>query len=393
MPLIRVSEAVAIICQHLPDWGTETIPLAALQQRVLAEPIRSDRPYPPIDRIMMDGIALSWQRYQAGQRTFAILGVVAAGDVPPALTDADGCFEVMTGAALPQGCDLVIPYEALELKDGQAHIRHPQPWIPYQFVHRCGSDAPRGTVILPVGTPLRSPAWGILASVGQTHVRVNRYPRTQLIATGNELIPPEQTPQPHQLRLSNAYALAAALQRQGYAEVSITHLPDDPEMLASHYQAASQTYDLLIYCGGVSKGKFDYLPQIWQQQGVQQYLHGVAQRPGKPLWFGVDHSRHTAVFGLPGNPVSSLVCLHRYLLDSAVVYARLAAPFRFEPSLTYFLPVKLESTQNAELVAQPRPMQNSGDFLALAESDGFIELPADQTDFAAGECYRYFPWR
>jgi len=142
----------------------------------------------------------------------------------------------------------------------------------------------------------------------------------------------------------------------------------------------------------VSKGKFDYLPQLWQQQGVQQYIHGVAQRPGKPLWFGIDHQRQTAVFGLPGNPVSSLVCLHRYLLETPVLYARLAAPVHFEKPLAYFLPVKLETTQNAELVAHPRPMQNSGDFLALADTDGFVELPAEQQTFAAGECYRYIPW-
>ncbi|WP_448527281.1 molybdopterin molybdotransferase MoeA [Parathermosynechococcus lividus] len=392
MPLISVNTAAALIRQHLPDWGTEIVSLSTLHPRILAEPILSDRPYPPIDRIMMDGIALNWQHYDAGQRTFPILGTVAAGDVPPPLSDPSACFEVMTGAALPQGCDLVIPYEALEIKEGIASIRHPEPWLPYQFVHRCGSDAPAGAVILPAGTPLHSPAWGILASVGHTQVRVKRYPRTQLIATGNELVAPEQTPNPHQLRLSNTYALAAALQRQGYSQVSLTHLPDDPQRLAQHYQAASQTHDLLIYCGGVSKGKFDYLPQLWQQQGVQQYIHGVAQRPGKPLWFGIDHQRQTAVFGLPGNPVSSLVCLHRYLLETPVLYARLTAPVHFEKPLTYFLPVKLETTQNAELIAHPRPMQNSGDFLALADSDGFVELPAEQQAFAAGECYRYIPW-
>ncbi|WJI25917.1 molybdopterin molybdotransferase MoeA [Thermosynechococcus sp. B3] len=390
--MISVETAVDLIQQHLPDWGTETISLTEPQYSRLAGAITSDRPYPPIDRIMMDGIALRWAAYGSGQRAFPILGVVPAGEVPPTLTDPQACLEVMTGAALPQGCDLVIPYEALEIRDGIAHIRHAQLWSPYQFVHRCGSDAPAGQQVLAAGTPLHSPAWGILAAVGQSEVCVQRTPRTQIVATGNELIPPDHVPQPHQLRLSNAYALMAALKRQWYNHVSITHLPDDPLQLATHYCQASQAYDLLIYCGGVSKGKFDYLPQLWRDHGVQQYIHGVAQRPGKPLWFGVDHMQQTAVFGLPGNPVSSLVCLHRYILDMPRLYARLATPFSFEQPLTYFLPVKLETTKTAELIAHPRPMQNSGDFLALADSDGFLELPASQGIFAAGECYRYFPW-
>ncbi|URR35445.1 molybdopterin molybdotransferase MoeA [Thermosynechococcus sp. HN-54] len=390
--MISVEAALDLIQQHLPDWGTETLSLTDPRCGRLAVTIASDRPYPPIDRIMMDGIALNWAAYQSGQRAFPILGVVPAGEVPPILTDTQACFEVMTGAALPQGCDLVIPYEALEIRDGIAHILHPEAWSPYQFVHRCGSDAAAGQPVLAAGTPLHSPAWGILASVGQTEVCVRRTPRTQIIATGNELIPPDHVPQPHQLRLSNAYALMAALKRQGYPHVSITHLPDDPVQLATHYRQASQEYDLLIYCGGVSKGKFDYLPQLWRDQGVQEYIHGVAQRPGKPLWFGVDHRQQTAVFGLPGNPVSSLVCLHRYVLDIPPLYACLASPFSFEKPLTYFLPVKLETTKTAELIAHPRPMQNSGDFLALADSDGFLELPASQGVFAAGECYRYFPW-
>ncbi|BAY51228.1 molybdopterin biosynthesis protein MoeA [Thermostichus vulcanus NIES-2134] len=390
--MISVETAVDLIQQHLPNWGTEIISLSEPWYRRLAVAISSDRPYPPIDRIMVDGIALRWAAYGSGQRSFPILGVVPAGEVPPTLTDPQACFEVMTGAALPQGCDLVIPYEALEIRDSIAHIRHPEPWSPYQFVHRCGTDALAGQQVLAAGTPLHSPAWGILASVGQIKVPVRRPPRTQIIATGNELIPTNEVPQPYQLRLSNAYALMAALRRQGYTHVSISHLPDDPVQLATHYRQASQEYDLLIYCGGVSKGKFDYLPQLWRDHGVQQYIHGVAQRPGKPLWFGVDHTQQTAVFGLPGNPVSSLVCLHRYVLDIVPLYARLSSPFSFEKPLTYFLPVKLEITKNAELIAHPRPMQNSGDFLALADSDGFLELPALQGVFAAGECYRYFPW-
>ncbi|AFY60299.1 molybdopterin molybdotransferase MoeA [Synechococcus sp. PCC 6312] len=394
--LISVEAAVEIIKTHLPDWGREAVDIEQVRSGILAETITADRAYPAAHRIMMDGIALAWKAYDHGQRAFRVLGTIAAGEPKLTLTDPLACYEVMTGAVLPNGCDLVIPYEEIEItSEGEsriAEIIHDQAWAPMANIHPQGSDFSLGEVLLRPGVKLNGPAWGILASVGQSQVLIKRYPRIKIIATGQELIPVHQAPQPHQVRMSNPYALKASLIRQGYPHIDLDYVPDDPELMTKHYQAQTTHYDLLIYCGGVSKGKFDYLPTVWTQAGVKNYIHGVAQRPGKPLWFGVDHDQQTAVFGLPGNPVSSLVCLHRYIINQRPMFAQLTTDFEFPKPLTYFLPVQSHLSSDARILAKPHPMKNSGDFVALAPTDGFVELPADRSIFKAGESFPFFPW-
>lgn len=392
MTLISVATATQLLKTHWPDWGTTEVSLDYPLPAPLQEAIVTDRPYPPGDRVMMDGIALNAQAYQGGQRRFPVVGTVAAGDPLQSLPDPQGCVEIMTGALLPPDCDLVIPYEDIQITDGVAQVMVERERPPYEFVHRQGSDRGAGEIVLHGNEALNGPRWGILASVGKTTVTVRRSPKIEIITTGDELVAVPEQPQPHQLRRSNSYALQASLLKAGYREITITHLPDDPIAIADHYQRAVTQYDLLIYSGGVSQGKFDYLPQIWQGQGVTQYFHGVAQRPGKPLWFGVDQDHNTAILGLPGNPISSLVCLHRYVIAQPVQYAQLTADVTFAPPLTYFLPVKLTHTAAATLTAEPMPVQNSGAFLGLAHTSGFVELPATQSTFNAGDCFRCFVW-
>ncbi len=394
--LISVAEATEIIQTHWPDWGIELVDLEHPRPGQLAQPILADRDYPPEPRIMMDGIALAWSQYQGGQRRFLVTGTIAAGEAKQILSDPKGCYEVMTGAVLPDGCDLVIPYEQLQLEeqDGQLYalITQDQAWQPMANIHPQGSDFKAQDQLLQPDQTLTGPNWGILASVGQTQVAIKRYPRTKIIATGNELIPAKATPQPQQVRISNLYALKASLLQSGYTQVDCDYVPDEPDVIRQHYVSQAPDYELLIYCGGVSKGKFDYLPSIWQDLGVQKLIHGVAQRPGKPLWFGLDPVHKTLVFGLPGNPVSSLVCLHRYILHQRPIYAQLMTNFEFSKPLTYFLPVQLDYTPSAQLQARPCINKNSGDFAALGPSDGFLELPAEQSHFPAGSIFRFWAW-
>ena len=390
--MMTVAQASQLIHQHLPDWGEETVSLADPRAEMALEALTADRAYPPADRVMMDGIALAWASYEKGQRQFLILGTVAAGDPPQSLTDSQACLEVMTGAVLPQGTDLVIPYEHLTIQAGQAQITLEQTRQPGDNIHPAQSDCSAGAVILAAPLALNGPRWGIAASFGQTHLRCRRRPKVKLIATGNELLAPDDQPQAHQLRRSNVYALQASLRLQGYPVVAIDQVADDPEALAEHYQTQTTEYDILIYSGGVSKGKFDYLPGVWKSQGVRPYVQGVAQRPGKPLWFGVDPTHNTAVFGLPGNPISSLVCLHRYLFIGPGRYAQLTESITFKPDLTYFLPVKIEYSLQAQILAHPLPMKNSGEFVALAQSDGFLELPQHLSHFKAGQSFPFYSW-
>ncbi|MFT0814373.1 molybdopterin molybdotransferase MoeA [Synechococcus sp. OH20] len=386
--MISVQEAEAVIkAQWLPP-RTESIPIAKCAGRVLAEPIYADRDYPPINRVMVDGIAINYAAYAAGQRRFRVAGMAAAGVSAATLADPQQCFEVMTGCPLPLGSDLVVPYEQIHIERGVATITYEVERSRGDFIHRQGSDCIAGALVLHPGITLKSVHIGILASFGYSHVQVEAAPRVKLVATGDELVSIERTPTPYQLRCSNAYALRAALLAYGYTEVEIDHIPDDSASIIAHYQTNTQSYDLLIYTGGISKGKRDYLPRIWQHCGVTGYIHGVAQKPGKPMWFGIDHQANTIVWGLPGNPVSALVCLHRYLLNRTVYSGYLGETITFEPNLTFFVPAKLGSNQALTLIMP----QSSGDFVALATSDGFVELPQDQVVFKAGEVFLFYPW-
>ena len=372
--MISVEEANDIILKKLPEWNLGT-------PRVLA-----DRDYPPFHRVMMDGIALLFDDYQKGIREFSVNGICAAGE--PQKNFKNGCMEVMTGAPLPLGADLVIQYEHLEIKNGQAKIIKEVSRERFESVHLLGSDCRKGDVVLHEGMILNGPHVGIMTSMG---AKANhKSPRVMIISTGDELV--EQDPLPHQIRRSNAHALKTSLELNGFTDITLSHLNDDPMAVAHHYETHAPLFDVMLYSGGVSMGKFDYLPNVWSDLGVSRYFHGVSQRPGKPLWFGVDHNRETVVMGLPGNPVSSLVCLHRYFLKKVAIPVKLGEGISFKKDLTYFVPVKLNFTQG-EIWAMPLQIKNSGEFTALMGSDGFVELPKDLSEFKQGEIYSFYSWR
>lgn len=369
--MITVEEAFSLIQKHMPAF------LEGLSE------VRADRDYPPFHRVMMDGIAVKFSDYEAGLRQFPVQGICPAGE--PAKVLESGCFEVMTGAPLPVNATLVIQYEHLKLENSVARITVDAERAEWENIHLEGSDCRKGDVVLRGQAPYNGPHVGIAASMGVYFTP--KHPRVMVISTGDELV--ERDPLPHEIRRSNAHAIEASL---GHPVVK-DHLKDDPKVIALHYEKNAPNFDLMIYSGGVSKGKFDYLPNVWIELGVTKYFHEVSQRPGKPLWFGVDHTRKTAVVGLPGNPVSSLVCLHRYILKNREMYACLTENVIFRKPLTNFTPVKISFSREGKMLATPLKIKNSGEFTALAMSDGFIELPKDQDHFKTGEAFRFFPWR
>jgi molybdopterin molybdotransferase len=379
--MISVQEAAQIIKQKL-----------VLKMSKTTGPVVADRDYPPFDRVMMDGIAVNFEIYETGLRQFSIAGIQPAGMAAKNLVDTKKCFEVMTGAPLPSDTDLVIPYEHLEISDGVARIVNETPRSKMENVHRMGSDCHKGAVVLAAGASINGPHQGIAASMGVVP-KLSASSRILIISTGDELVEVLETPLDHQIRRSNAHAIKKSLELNGFDNVTLSHLKDDPQVIANHFLASTPIYDVMIYSGGVSKGKFDYLPNVWSDHGVTKHFHEVAQRPGKPLWFGTDEKHKTSVVGLPGNPVSSLVCLHRYLIPGREMFARLNGEIKFGKELTYFVPVKIEYKNDGSLWANPLPMKNSGEFTALAESDGFIELPAESSVFSKGEVFSFWPWR
>jgi molybdopterin molybdotransferase len=379
--MISVKDASEIIQQKL-----------ALNSVVLSESITADRDYPPFDRVMMDGIAVSFATYEKGTRSYPIAGIQAAGYAAFNLSDVTQCFEVMTGAPLPLNTDLVIPYEHLELANGEATIIKDLARQKMENIHLKGSDCLKGQLVLSAKTFLNGPHQGIAASMG-INPKLTQSSRILIISTGDELVEIEQMPLDHQIRRSNAYALKKSLELNGFDQIDLAHLNDDAQLVADHYLKMTSEYDVMIYSGGVSKGKFDYLPNVWTDLGVTKHFHEVAQRPGKPLWFGSDEKNKTIVIGLPGNPVSSLVCLHRYVIPGREMFARLSEEITFTKDLTFFVPVKIQYKNDGSVWAQPLKIKNSGEFTALAESDGFIELPAEESTFSQGEAFRFWPWR
>jgi molybdopterin molybdotransferase len=251
------------------------------------------------------------------------------------------------------------------------------------------------------GTKISGREIAVAAAVGANTLVVSTRPKIAVVATGDELVEVEGSVAPHQIRRSNDHAIRAALLAEGYDRVERFHLRDVRDEIEHRLWHIIAEHDVVLITGGVSKGKFDFLPSVLDAQGVKKIFHGVAQRPGKPFWFGVS-PRKTPVFALPGNPVSAYTCLHRYVLPALAhasggrarssPQAALAASVTFKPALAYFLPVRLSSSDRAELLATPAATNTSGDFAGMLDSDGFVELPAEKSEFPTGFVTRFWPW-
>ncbi len=400
--MLTPDQAEKLILENIAPFLREDCPLLSAHGRILRQDLRADRDLPPFDRVTMDGYALRSSAAASGVSKFRIQGTQAAGMRPLKLNDApDTCVEVMTGAVLPADADCVVPFEDTTRENNTIALAPSARVSPESALHRRGSDHAAGATIVSAGAKLTGREIAVAAAVGAVSLVVSAIPKIAVIATGDELVEVDAPVAPHQIRRSNDYALRAALIAAGYSRVERLHLRDvkhEVEHLLWHTLAE---YDAVLITGGVSKGKYDFLPAALASQGVKKIFHGVAQRPGKPFWFGISQ-RRTPVFALPGNPVSAYTCLHRYVLPALahasgaapapVRTAALATSVTFKPPLAYLLPVKLHSGPHAELLATPDPSNTSGDFAGLVNTDGFIELPAEQTDFPAGTVARIWSW-
>jgi molybdopterin molybdotransferase len=399
--VLSPAQADELIGQHLACLPIESLPLAQCAGAVLRENIYAERDQPPFDRVAMDGIAVDSSAVQHGTRRLHIQATQAAGDPPLALATPTGCIEVMTGAVIPSGCDSVIPVEQITVRSSEAELAASVAVEPWQNVHRRGTDTRQGALLLSTGVRLQAPEIAIAASAGMARIRVSSQPMLAVISTGNELIEPGEPILPHQIRRSNAYAIVAALRKHGFQRVADDHLLDDAAELKRRLKFHLETHDVLVLTGGVSMGKLDFVPKVLDELGVQTVFHKVAQRPGKPLWFGVTSSGAT-VFALPGNPVSTFVCLSRYVLPALFVAMgqdpvppekmALGGEVVNSTSLTFFMPVRVEVDDWGRAWAMPRPTNGSGDFTSLAGTDGFVELPPGPNKYPKGFVTRLHRW-
>jgi molybdopterin molybdotransferase len=393
--------AEKLIAEHLTCMPIESLPVGQCAGAVLRENIYAERDHPPFDRVAMDGIALASAAAAGGRRRFKIQATQAAGEPARVLQANENCIEVMTGAVLPGGCDTVIPVERLSNCDGYIQIEDGHSIVAWGNVHRRASDRTQGALLLSAGNLLHAPEIAVAASAGMARVRVSSQPAILVASTGNELVEPGDPIAPHQIRRSNAYAVAAALRQRGFQRVADDHLPDDESLLRTQLRLHLETHEVVVLSGGVSMGKFDLVPKALEEIGVRCVLHGIAQRPGRPMWFGTSGNGR-AVFALPGNPVSTLVCLIRYVVPALYAamgvpasYAQriaLATPIEWTPRMTGFFPVKVSYDDWARPWATPCPTNGSGDFAALAMTDGFVELPPGPADFAKGYVAKLYRW-
>lgn len=377
--MITVQDAANLVRLHAQsDWGDELLPLDLAYGRVLAESICADRDLPPFDQVRMDGIAIRFADWQKGIREFNIVGIQRAGQ-PPLTLSGEGCtIEVMTGCVLPAGADCVIPVEKTEqLSRDLICIAKGYNVEQRQHIQFSATDHHRGDLLVNAGNIISPPVAGIAASCGKSAVLVKRLPTVAIISTGDELIDIQNFPLPHQIRQSNAFALQGFFSGFGIAAKCV-HLPDDLARLLSAISELLEQSDIIVLTGGVSMGKFDHVPDVLEQLDVTCHFHRVAQKPGKPIWFGTKGS--TTVFALPGNPVSALACAARYIAPvlrksrglSELVRIRFEKTVTPHPRLTLLAPVRLVSAAASEILA----WKGSGDFSALAHADGFAEIPA-----------------
>ena len=398
VPLTQVKQALEVVRAFARPAAVENIPLALARGRVLAEPIHADRPLPPYHRATMDGIAILHARFQDGQTYFAREAMARAGIPAYRLKNPAFCVEIATGAVLPEGTDTVIRYEDLEETPEGFHIREAQV-NRGQNIHRQGSDAAQGEVLLPAGTRVRPAEMGVLASVGAAHVAVTRLPKLVLISSGDELVEVDEQPEPHQIRTSNTYALLAALQAMGL-EAETVHLPDNPDRIRKTLSGYLDQADALLLSGGVSKGKYDFIPGVLEELGVEKGFHGVAQRPGKPFWFGYHPQKHCCLFSFPGNPISAFLNFHLYFrewlhechgISQPLIMAEAGSEMVNKSPLVHFRNARMEII-NGRLVATEVPNNGSGDFRSLCQANGFLRLDPSDSTYAKGTLLPFIPF-
>jgi len=399
--LITPQAADEAIHGHMPQLLAELRPLSQCVGRILRQDVHAERDNPPFDRVCMDGVAIKSAAFQAGIRRFTVQATQGAGAAPLRLQDGDHAIEIMTGAIMPHAADVIVPVEEYSLDRGIVTLSENVKVSPYRHVQRQGEDGPLGSLMIKSGTLLGPPEIAVAASAGLARLQVSAEPAFMIIATGDELIEPGEPIAEHQVRLSNAYAIVAALRSRGLQRIGHDHIADDETRLIERLGLHLATHDVLILSGGVSKGKFDLVPQVLVQLGVRAVFHGVAQRPGKPMWFGIGPNGQS-VFGLPGNPVSTLVCLIRFVIPALIAAAgaarlsqerlALSASVSSDLPLTLFMPVSVVPDQWGRVWAKPRPTNTSGDYISLVGTDGFVELPAGPNTYPKEFVANIYRW-
>lgn len=391
--MISVDAAMGLLDGALRPLAPESVALEDALGRVLAEEIVADRDFPPTHRSAMDGFAVrSVDLPSPG--TLKVVGEVQAGADPDGHSVGAGeACRVFTGAVIPDGADAVVMVEDTEEDRSAGIVRIEDTPDAGQHIRAAAQDLRRGDPVLSAGTEIRSPEIAALASVGCVNVPVHRQPRVSVLSTGDEIVPPHETPQAHQIRNSNTPMLLAQVREAGFAAADLGSAPDRRELLRQKLRLGLAS-DLLLVTGGVSVGDYDLVAEELTAAGVEILFHGVAMKPGKPILAGRLDGR--LVLGLPGNPLSAFVgfklfgepALRRFSGRSPAwvhaVTVRLDAPIRRKPGRRTYHLARVE-VRGEGWVASPARSTGSGDVLSLSRANALVITPRDSSGAEAGE--------
>jgi molybdopterin molybdotransferase len=368
----------------------ESVALNNSLGRILAEEICADRPYPPFDRSIRDGFAVRAAEISPNTKLRCI-GELKAGDTLQISVAPGTCVQIMTGAAVPQGADAVVMIEHTT-SEGETVI-FGRTIEPGQHIVPRGREAAAGDSLVRPGKRMGFAELAVAAQVGAVQLQVFRKPRVAILSTGDEVVPAQTKPGDFQIRNSNAYSLSAQVTLHGGEPIVLLNAKDTEQDLREKILQGLRE-DLLILSGGVSAGKYDLVEKVLRGLGAEFYFDAVAIRPGKPTVFGVCQGK--PVFGLPGNPISTMVTFELFaslalqMLAGAppaplpFLEAHLGEPLHEKAGLAHFLPARLEWPASAPKV-KPLRWQGSGDLAAVAKCNCFLYIPADHGDFATGE--------
>jgi molybdopterin molybdotransferase len=376
--------------------STLAAPLGDALGHILASEIRTDREYPPFDRSTRDGYAVRASEATSGAK-LRCTGEIKAGDFVSEALPPGVCIQIMTGAAVPPGADAVVMIEFTSRVSDLVTFHRPTQ--PGQNIVPRGTEARANQVALPGGIRLGFAELAIAAQVGAATVSCFKRPSVAILSTGDEVVAITETPGPFHIRNSNSVSIAAQIELAGATPVSLGHAADQVEDLSAKIEQGLQ-HPMLVLSGGVSMGKYDLVESVLKGFGAEFFFDAVAMRPGKPTVFG--RCRNTLVFGLPGNPVSTMVTFRLFVTPAIdilggasprplpLLEATLAAPISEKAALTHFLPAHLEWSRFAPQVTA-LTWQGSGDISALLQANCFLVVPADRLEIPAGERVSVLP--
>ena len=396
--MISVEQALEFVLQHArPISRCIETELSAALGCTLAVDIASDIDSPPHDKAVVDGYAIS-EADLTNRQPLEVIERVVAGEVPKNELAPGTAIQIMTGAPIPEGCAAVVMVEkTTAAADGKSITIQDTKLVSGSNIMRRASSMTRGEVVLKKGTKLRAIEIGLLAEVGQSSVWTLLEPSVAILPTGDEIVPCDEVPPPGKIRNSNSSLLAALTTQAGGYPTECEIISDQPETLLAAIRENLQ-HDVILLSGGVSAGVHDLVPAALSKAGVKQIFHHVNLKPGKPLWFGFfdrgEFQPPCLVFGLPGNPVSGLVCFELFVRPALQklrgqpatgleqMAATLSRDHTHRGDRPTYWPAVLDRTVNE---VTPLAWRGSGDLRALTSANGLAYFPGGDRAWPAGE--------